>query len=54
MPEKIEDIEIQLLLEALYKRYHYDFRNYAQASIKRRLKQALEQMGFPAAGKPAS
>lgn len=46
MPEKIEDLEIQLLLEALYRRYHYDFRNYAGASIKRRLKQALEQFGF--------
>jgi chemotaxis protein methyltransferase CheR len=46
MSEKIEDIEIHLLLEALYQRYHYDFRNYAQASIKRRLKQAREQMGF--------
>jgi chemotaxis protein methyltransferase CheR len=46
MSEKIEDIEIHLLLEALYQRYHYDFRNYAQASIKRRLRQAREQMGF--------
>jgi len=43
---KIEDIEIQLLLEALYQRYHYDFRHYAQASVKRRLKQAREQMGY--------
>lgn len=43
---KVEDIEIRLLLEALYHRYHYDFRSYAQASIKRRLKQAREQMGF--------
>ncbi|MDE0948244.1 MAG: protein-glutamate O-methyltransferase CheR, partial [Sphingobium sp.] len=32
----IEDIEIQLLLEALYQHYHYDFRHYARASIKRR------------------
>ena len=46
MREKTEDIEIRLLLEALYQRYHYDFRNYAQASIKRRLMQAREQMGF--------
>lgn len=46
MSEKIEDIEIHLLLEALYQRYHYDFRHYAQASIKRRLRQAREQMGF--------
>jgi chemotaxis protein methyltransferase CheR len=44
--EKIEDIEIRLLLEALYVRYHYDFRNYAMGSIKRRLRQAREQMGF--------
>ncbi|WP_183757978.1 MULTISPECIES: protein-glutamate O-methyltransferase CheR [unclassified Rhizobium] len=43
---KVEDIEIRLLLEALYVRYHYDFRNYAMASIKRRLKQAREQLGF--------
>jgi chemotaxis protein methyltransferase CheR len=45
-PEKIEDIEIRLLLEALYFRYHYDFRNYAMASIRRRLKQAREQFGL--------
>jgi chemotaxis protein methyltransferase CheR len=43
--EKAEDIEIRLLLEALHLRYHYDFRNYAFASIKRRLKVAREQMG---------
>jgi chemotaxis protein methyltransferase CheR len=44
--ERIEDIEIQLLLEALFQRYHYDFRAYSQASIKRRLKQAREQLDF--------
>lgn len=44
--EKVEDIEIRLLLEALYSRYHYDFRHYAMASIKRRLRQAREQLGF--------
>jgi chemotaxis protein methyltransferase CheR len=44
--ERIEDIEIRLLLDALYLRYHYDFRNYAMASIKRRLKQARERLGF--------
>jgi len=43
--EKTEDLEIQLLLEALYRRYHYDFRSYARASIKRRLTQAREQLG---------
>jgi chemotaxis protein methyltransferase CheR len=44
--EKVEDIEIRLLLEALYSKYHYDFRNYAMASVKRRLRQAREQLGF--------
>lgn len=44
--EKIEDIEIRLLLEALYRRYHYDFRGYAQASLKRRLRQARDQLGL--------
>ena len=42
----VEDIEIHLLLEALFRRYHYDFRNYSRASIKRRLKQACPQLGF--------
>jgi chemotaxis protein methyltransferase CheR len=46
MPHDVEDIEIRLLLEALYQRYHYDFRNYALASVKRRLRQAREQLGF--------
>ena len=40
---KVEDIEIRLLLEALYHRYHYDFRSYAMSSIRRRLRQAREQ-----------
>ncbi|MCH4893204.1 protein-glutamate O-methyltransferase CheR [Sphingomonas sp. SFZ2018-12] len=44
--ERIEDIEAQLLLEALYRRYHYDFRQYARASIRRRLRQARDQMGY--------
>jgi len=47
VPDAIEDLEIQLLLEALFQRYHYDFRHYARASIKRRLVQARDQLGFP-------
>lgn len=46
MSDIIEDIEIRLLLEALHQRYHYDFRHYAQASIRRRLRQARGQLGF--------
>jgi chemotaxis protein methyltransferase CheR len=39
------DIELQLLLDAIYLKYHYDFRSYAQASLKRRLKLAMTQLG---------
>lgn len=46
MSDITEDIEIRLLLEALHQRYHYDFRHYAQASIRRRLRQARQQLGF--------
>lgn len=46
-PGSPEEIEIRLLLEALYLRYHYDFRNYAMSSIRRRLRQAREQLEFP-------
>src|ERR1700744_1839423 len=38
-----EDIELRLLLEAIYLKYHYDFRHYSMASIKRRLQQARER-----------
>ncbi|MEI6389015.1 MAG: CheR family methyltransferase [Spirochaetota bacterium] len=34
----IEGIELRLLLEALYLRYGYDFRSYAQASVERRVR----------------
>lgn len=46
MTDATEDLEIQLLLDALHHHYHYDFRHYARASIKRRLLQARDQMGF--------
>jgi chemotaxis protein methyltransferase CheR len=32
-----EEIEVSLLLEGIYQRYGYDFRNYALASIRRRI-----------------
>ena len=38
---KTEDIEQRLLIDAIYLRYHYDFRSYAQASLRRRLNAAL-------------
>ncbi|HUQ09319.1 MAG TPA: CheR family methyltransferase [Steroidobacteraceae bacterium] len=38
------DLEVRLLLEAIYDRYHYDFRSYAMASLKRRLAQACDAL----------
>ena len=35
------EIEMQLLIDAIYLKYHYDFRRYAPASLKRRLGAAL-------------
>lgn len=36
-----EDIELQLLLEAIFQRYGYDFRSYSRASLRRRVEQHL-------------
>jgi chemotaxis protein methyltransferase CheR len=35
------DIELQLLIEAINLKYHYDFRQYARASMKRRVSSAM-------------
>lgn len=45
--ERTRDIEIKLLIEAIYLRYSYDFRNYSGASIKRRILHALRQFECP-------
>lgn len=45
MSGKAFDIELQLLIEAIYLRYHYDFRDYSRASLKRRLTAALARFG---------
>lgn len=36
-----EDLELNLLLHAIYARFHYDFRGYARSSLRRRLDSAL-------------
>jgi chemotaxis protein methyltransferase CheR len=38
------EIEFRLLLEAIYQMYHYDFRDYAPASLKRRLRGAMGRL----------
>jgi len=37
------DIEFKLLIDAIYHMYHYDFRGYAPASLRRRLKTAMSR-----------
>jgi len=43
----VADIEIRLLLQAIFLRYGHDFRDYAPASLKRRVLQAQQRMGAP-------
>jgi chemotaxis protein methyltransferase CheR len=43
----LERIEIELLLEGIYRHYGFDFRSYAYASIRRRLWKRIETEGLP-------
>ncbi|SEK21740.1 chemotaxis protein methyltransferase CheR [Xaviernesmea oryzae] len=43
--DQSHDIELTLLLEAIYRVCHYDFRGYSQASIARRMEQARLHFG---------
>lgn len=45
-----EDIELQLLLEAIFQRYGYDFRSYSRASLRRRVDQHLLLARYPHVG----
>ncbi len=45
MTDRNFDIEMKLLLQAIYLRYHFDFRSYAGASMRRRLKTAMLRFG---------
>lgn len=42
----LDDIDLQLLLQAVYLRYQHDFRHYAPSSIRRRVGQALDALGM--------
>jgi chemotaxis protein methyltransferase CheR len=37
-----EQLEVELLLEGVYRRYGYDFRDYAPASLRRRLRRRMD------------
>jgi chemotaxis protein methyltransferase CheR len=41
-PDPLEDLEIRLLVQGVYERYGYDFRDYQLASQRRRVRQCLQ------------
>jgi chemotaxis protein methyltransferase CheR len=41
------EIELKLIVDAIFLKYHYDFRNYSAASLHRRLEQALPRFECP-------
>jgi chemotaxis protein methyltransferase CheR len=43
----VEALEIQLLLEAVFRRYGFDFRDYAYPSVRRRIWNCVHAEGLP-------
>jgi chemotaxis protein methyltransferase CheR len=39
------DLEFRLIIDAIYHLYHYDFRGYSGASLRRRMKSAMARFG---------
>ena len=44
---EVERLEIELLLEGVYRHYGFDFRSYAYASLKRRIWKRIHAEGLP-------
>src|SRR5947209_20305331 len=44
--QELEDIELQLLLEGVFRRYGFDFREYAPASLRRRVRRRVHAEGL--------
>lgn len=42
---ELESIEVDLLLEAVFRAYGYDFRSYARATVDRRIRQFMSNAG---------
>ena len=38
----VEEIELELLLEGIFRQYGFDFRNYALSSLRRRVWKFME------------
>jgi chemotaxis protein methyltransferase CheR len=43
----VEDLEVELLLEGVFRRYGFDFREYATSSIRRRILEFVRTEGLP-------
>ncbi len=43
--DAVEELELELLLEAVYRHYGYDFRNYARTSLRRRIGKMMREDG---------
>ena len=41
--DEVQDLEIRLLLEAVYQRYGYDFRDYARPTLRRRVLNMVQE-----------
>ena len=47
MPDaELESLELELLIEAIFRRYGYDFRGYSRASLTRRVRKRLATTGL--------
>lgn len=44
--DAVEDLELRLLLEGIYQRYGYDFREYARSSLRRRVWRRVIEEGL--------
>ncbi|HVZ33666.1 MAG TPA: CheR family methyltransferase, partial [Polyangiaceae bacterium] len=44
--DRLEDLEIRLLIEGVYRQYGFDFRDYAPASLRRRVLAAMHDEGL--------
>jgi len=45
MTSRADGAEVETLLEAVYQRFHYDFRGYARSSLERRIAVAERRLG---------
>lgn len=45
--DELEQLELDVMLEAIFRRYGYDFRDYARASLLRRMQLAREALHEP-------